>query len=52
MIFSTSGATQPFNCRVARLLETKLHGSFELGYMALLDSELRGSLTSELLGSH
>ena len=52
MIFTASGATRPFNDQVARLLETELHGSFELGYMAPLDFELRGSLTSELLGSH
>ena len=51
MIFAASGPTRPFNGRVAGLLETELHGSFELGYMAPLDSELRGSLTSELLGS-
>ena len=52
MIFATSGATRPFNGRVARLLETELHGSFELGYIAPLDFELHGCLTSELLGSH
>ena len=52
MIFAASGATQPFNGRVAGLLETELHGSFEMGYMAHLDFELRGSLTFELLGSH
>ena len=52
MIFVASGATQPFNGRVAGLLETELHGSFELGYMTHFDSKLRGSLTSELLGSH
>ena len=51
MIFAASGPTRPFNGRVAEVLETELHGSFELGYMAPLDSELRGSLTSELLGS-
>ena len=51
MIFVASRATQPFNDRVARLLETELRGSFELGYMAILDFELRGSSTSELLGS-
>ena len=52
MIFAASGATRPFNSRIVGLLETKLHGSFELGYRAPLDSELRGSLTFELLGSH
>ena len=52
MIFAARGATQPFNGRVAELLETEIHGFFELGYMAPLDSKLRGSLTSELLGSH
>ena len=52
MIFAASGATRPFNGRVARLLDTELHGSFELVYMAPLDFELRGSLTSKLLGSH
>ena len=52
MIFTVSGATRPFNGRVAGLLETELHGSFKLGYMAPLDFELCGSLTSELLGSH
>ena len=52
MIFFASGATRPFNGRVSRPLETELHGSFELGYMASLDSELHGSLKSELLGSY
>ena len=52
MFFAASGATRPFNGRVAELLETELQGSLELGYMAPLDSEVRGSLTSELLGSH
>ena len=52
MILAASGATRPFNGRVAGLIETKLQGSLELGYMAPLDSELRGSLTSKLLGSH
>ena len=52
MIFAASGAMQPFNGRVAGLLETELQGSLELGYEAPLDSKLRGSLTSELLGSH
>ena len=52
MIFATSGATRPFNDRVVGILETELHGSFELGCMAPLDSELHGSLTSEILGSH
>ena len=52
MIFAVSGATRPFNGRVAGLIEIELQGSLELGYMAPLDYELRGSLTSELLGSH
>ena len=52
MIFAASGATWPFNGRVARFLETELHDSFELGYMASLDSNLRGSLTSKILRSH
>ena len=52
MIFAKSGAMRPFNGRVAGLFEIELHGSFELSYMTPLDSELRGSLTSELLGSH
>ena len=52
MIFDASGATRPFNGRVAGLLEIEFHGSFKMGYMAHLDSELRGSLTFELLGSH
>ena len=52
MIFVASGATRPFNGRASRLLETELHVSFELGYMAPLDSELRSSLTFEILGSH
>ena len=52
MIFAASGSTRPFNGRVDGLLEIELHGSFELGYMAPLGSKLRGSLTSELLGSH
>ena len=52
MIFAASGATRPFNGRVARLLETELHGSFELGNMDALDSKLRDSLVSEPLDSH
>ena len=52
MIFAASRVMWPFNGRVAKLLETELHGSFELGYMAPLYFELRGSLTSELLGAH
>ena len=52
MIFVASGPTRPFNGLVAGLLETELHGSFELGYMAPLNSKLRGSLTPKLLGSH
>ena len=52
MIFAASGVTRPFNGRVAGLLEIEFHGSFEQGYMAPLDSELRGSLTSKLLGAH
>ena len=52
MIFAVGGATQPFNGRVAGLLETEQQGSLELGYMAPLNFELRGSLTSELLGYH
>ena len=51
MIFSAGGVARPFNGRVAGLLESELHGSFELGYMDPLDFE-RGSLTSKLLGSH
>ena len=52
MIFAASGATRSFNGRVVGLLETELHGSFRLSYMAPLDSKLRVSLTSELMGSH
>ena len=52
MIFAASGATRPFNGRVDGLLETKLQGSLELGYMAPSDSELCGSPISELLGSY
>ena len=51
MIFATSGATRPFNGRGVGLLETELQGSLEMGYMAPLDSELRGSQQTELLGS-
>ena len=51
MIFAASGPTRPFNGRVAEVLEIELHGSLELGFMAPLDSEIRGSLTFELLGS-
>ena len=49
MIFAASGAIRPFNGQVARLLETELQGSLELGYKAPLDFELCGSLTSVLL---
>ena len=52
MIFAASGATRPFNGRVAELLKTELHGSFEQSYMTPLDSELRGSLIFEPLGSY
>ena len=52
MIFTKSGAMQPFNGRVAGLLETELQGYLELGYKAPLDCKLRGSLTSELQGTH
>ena len=52
MIFAASEATRTFIGRGARLLETKLQGSLELGYMAHLDSELRGSQQTELLGSY
>ena len=52
MIFAANGAMRPFNGRAAGLLETKLQGFLELGYKAHLYSDLRGSLTYELLGSH
>ena len=51
MTFIASGAMRPFKGRVAGFLETELQGSLERGYMAPSDSELHGSLTSELLGS-
>ena len=52
MIFASSGATGPFSGRGVGLLETKLQGSLELGYMAPLDSKLRGSQQTKLLGSY
>ena len=52
MIFVVGGATLPFNGQAAGLLEIELQGSLELGYMAPLNFELRGSLTYELLGYH
>ena len=52
MIFTASGATRLFNGRVVKPLETELHGSFELSYMAPFDYDLCGSLISELLDAY